>query len=270
MRLLHGKMAFVKERGAKYNISMRVLHITVSERSFDSVLDWVTRQVGADVQHHLVSVNPEGVLLAQKNDQYRDALNRASLGLADGVGIQLASKILNASIPPRVPGVDVMIKLCEIAAQKHWKVYLRGGGGETAKKTAEKLKAKFPGLAIEGEEGISREVQSSKFKENSERGESMNKINAISPQLLFVALGQPKQELWIDEHLKEMPSVRIAMGVGGAFDFISGKVPRAPLVMRRIGLEWLWRLFVQPWRAPRIFNATVRFIWSVVKERLKR
>ena len=92
----------------------------------------------------------------------------------------------------------------------------------------------------------------------------LKKINEKNPDIIFVALGGLKQEKWIDVNLKNLPSVKLAMGIGGAFDFISGKIKRAPLVMRKLGLEWLFRLFLEPRRIKRIFNATVRFSYRVI------
>lgn len=246
-------------------LGVRIDKISSIKEILDSVVEWIHE--GRQCQ--IVSVNPEGILLAQKDVRYRESLNRAALALTDGFGIQLAARIFAQPIPFRVTGVDLMVRLNEIAAQNNWKVYLVGEVGETARMVAERLIIKYPGLKIEGEEGIP--IESQNYGVPSEHFDHLIiRINQFQPQLLFVALGQPKQELWISEHLKEMPSVRVAMGVGGAFNFLSGKVPRAPLIQRRIGLEWLWRLVVQPWRLPRIFNATGKFTWLVVKERFKR
>lgn len=280
---------------------MNILGIRIGGINVDEALMRVGEWVKGEGQYHIVSVNPEGVLLAQKDEWYREVVNRAALALADGFGIIVACRALrqsfvsaqddiaqHANIPERVTGIDLMLKLCEMAAENNWKVYLMGGVGETARLTSEKLRMRFPGLIVDGEEGIEWEVQSSKCKvqkichpepvegcqscmlRQAQHDRLISRIKQFHPHLLFVALGQPRQELWIDDHLKEMPSVRVAMGVGGAFDFLSGKVPRAPLIMRQMGLEWLWRLIVQPWRFRRIFSATVRFMWLVVKERFKR
>ena len=95
----------------------------------------------------------------------------------------------------------------------------------------------------------------------------IRRINNAQPEILFVALGAPKQEIWIYENLKKMPSVKLAMGVGGSFDFISGRIKRAPLIFQRLGLEWLWRLILEPRRIKRIYNATAKFGWVVLKNK---
>ncbi len=268
----------------KYMNQIILLGIKINPLTLSEILNtasvWV-RKEGSN-QHHIVSINPEGVLLAQRDTAYRDVANNASLVLTDGVGVQYACMLSGIPIPHRMPGVELMISLCRMAAENSWKVYLVGGAGETAKMTAEKLRLQFPGLIIEGEEGIPIVSQRSKVKSQKFEGPSgqlrkpldnqelIKRINAFQPQLLFVAFGQPKQELWIDEHVTTMPSVKVAMGVGGAFDFLAGKVMRAPLPLRALGLEWLWRLVIQPWRLPRIINATVKFLWLVVKKRFTR
>jgi len=91
----------------------------------------------------------------------------------------------------------------------------------------------------------------------------------IQPDCIFVALGAPRQEEWIRDNISKYPTVKIAMGVGGSFDFISGRVRRAPIIFRNIGIEWLWRLAVQPWRARRIFNAVIFFPLTVLREKAK-
>ena len=132
-----------------------------------------------------------------------------------------------------------MDKICQRAAQNDWPVFLFGAGPGVAEKAIENLKSKYSGLRIDEKE----------------------------PSILFVALGAPKQEKWIVKNLKEMPSVKLAVGVGGAFDFISGRVRRAPRFVQDIGLEWLWRFGRQPWRAKRIYNAVAKFPWLVIRSK---
>ena len=131
-----------------------------------------------------------------------------------------------------------------------------GGGEGIAENAAENLRKKYLGLQI----GTVPQIQSLQRRTVSE-GQSLSEEQS----LLFVALGMPKQEKWINENLKKMPSVRLAMGVGGAFDFMAGQVPRAPKFLRAIGLEWLWRFFCQPWRIKRIFKAVIIFPYLVIR-----
>lgn len=199
-------------------------------------------------QHFMVTCNPEIILYAQKDEAYKNILNTASLLVADGFGLILASKFLNISLRERVVGVDFLEKFCNICANSGKSIFLLGGDQGVAKKTAENLKNKYPNLKIVGW-----------LDGNIDLDNCHKTIKNFSPDILFVAFGHPKQETWIYNNLAKIPSVKFAVGVGGAFDFISGKVWRAPKFMRKIGLEWFWRLLTQPWRVKRIFNAIIIF-----------
>lgn len=198
--------------------------------------------------HFIVTPNPEMVLRAQKDNYFKNVLNSASLAIPDGVGLVLASKFLDNQIEKKVAGVDFMEEICRIAEKNGRSVFLLGAMDGIAGKARENLKNKFPNLKIVGY--LDGDFDLKMCHKN---------VNTESPDILFVALGAPKQEKWIFENLDKMKSVRLAMGVGGAFDFLSGKIKRAPLWMRKIGLEWMWRLILEPKRAKRILNAVVVF-----------
>lgn len=204
-------------------------------------------------QYKIFTPNPEMVVKAQKDEYFKKVLNSGDLNLCDGKGIQFVFK----QKIERITGVDFMLEICKIAEEERSSIYLLGSGNdEVVQKTLENLQKQFPKLVICG----------------WGRGETMNEdrmtngdvemINQSHPDIIFVAFGMGKQEKWITENLSKMPSVRIAMGVGGAFDYISGIIKRAPLLMRKVGLEWLYRLIKQPKRIVRIWNATVVFIFS--------
>ena len=151
-----------------------------------------------------------------------------------------------------------MVNLCQLAAKKGWKVFLLGGMEGAAEKAAEELNSS---LKIETDQGV-KDIKNEK-KEENER--IIRKINQFQPQLLFVAYGAPYQEKWIAKNLPKL-KVNIAMGAGGAFDYISGKVGRSPQFVREIGLEWLWRLIREPWRIKRQL-ALIKFLLLVIKEK---
>lgn len=197
----------------------------------------------------------------------------------------------------RIAGVDFMLEICKLAAEQKNGVYLLGSGSdEVIKKTAENLQTQFPNLKIAGyDKGpiVSEQnptpypspyrggsetplstVASPPIRGRTEEGVLVNdnnstiqQINQSKPDILFVAFGMGKQEKWIYENLSKMPSVKITMGVGGSFDFISGKIKRAPLFLRQLGLEWIYRLIQEPQRFGRIFNATVKFAYLVLKSK---
>lgn len=197
-------------------------------------------------KYYVVTPNPEILVIANKNKNYKNVLNSAKLALPDGIGIVIAGKILRKGFKERITGTDLLEKLCKEVAKKPITIGFLGAGPGVAFKTAECLRKKYPGLKValaqeEWNEGFSKQID-----------------------ILFVAFGSPKQELWIAQNLEKLP-VNVAVGVGGAFDFISGEVKRAPRLIRKIGLEWLYRLIKQPWRIRRQLSL-LTFIFLVLKE----
>jgi len=166
-----------------------------------------------------------------------------------------------------ITGTDLVPEICHLLsaipakAGISWKIFLIGGYGNVPKLTAEKLMRNYH---VETRHGASLKINYSAFEEN----EIIDKINKEKPQILFVALNHPRAQKWIDENLEKMPSVKLAIGVGGAFDYISGKIKRAPRCWRSLGLEWLYRLLRQPKRLKRIFTATVVFPIRVFRSKL--
>lgn len=207
--------------------------------------------------HVIVTPNPEMAVLAAKDPEFARILWDADLALADGYGLVLMGAVSGRKIPEVVTGVDFTLALAGIAEQENCSVYLLGGGDGIAERTAEKLRENYPDLDIVGAESGGRiRYDHGEWRQDDEL---LERIRKAEPGILMVALGHGKQERWIRDHLEELPSVRIAMGIGGAFDFISGKVRRAPSVMRKAHLEWLWRLLRQPWRVFRILTAVILF-----------
>jgi N-acetylglucosaminyldiphosphoundecaprenol N-acetyl-beta-D-mannosaminyltransferase len=196
------------------------------------------------------------VMLAQKDEQFRQVLNGADLAIADGAGLRLADWRLK-----RLTGIDLMLKLCQLAAEKGWRVFLLGARDRVAEKAARQLRRRlgqqdsgFKILAASGPADIERASQ-------AEQKRLIAKINRFRPDLLLVAFGHGKQEKWIVNNLPRL-SVKVAMGVGGAFDYIVRPWKRAPRLMQKLGLEWLWRLILEPWRIKRQL-ALVRFGWLI-------
>jgi len=198
-------------------------------------------------QHYIVTVNAEFIVRAQKDAEFREILNRADLAIPDGIGIIWASKIFGEPLKERVAGIDLVRNLK--LKVKNCRTFLLGGRNGVAKKVA----TEWP--AVVG------------FLEETDSTELFARIRQCQPDILLVALGAPKQEKWIAENLNKVPSVKVAIGVGGAFDFLSKKIKRAPVFMQKIGLEWLWRLAQEPSRIGRIFNAVIVFPWLVVKSK---
>jgi N-acetylglucosaminyldiphosphoundecaprenol N-acetyl-beta-D-mannosaminyltransferase len=248
---------------------IKVLGIKIDALSLAEAREKVRIFLSSIGQHTIFTPNPEILVKAQKDEYFKYSLNKSDLNLCDGRGIQFVSK----QKIERITGVDFMLEICQIAEMEKKTVYLLGSGSDgVVKKTAENLINKFPNLKVAGwgRGPVIKEsdVSIQKFNNSTglimDAGENANileNINKAKPDILFVAFGMGKQEKWIIENLAKIPSVKIAMGVGGAFDYISGSVKRAPLLLRKIGLEWLYRLVKQPRRVVRIWNATVKFLW---------
>ena len=220
-------------------MKVEILGVKIDNLTMEEALQKIEGFLTDGRQHYIVTPNPEFLVLAQKDEKFRQILNQADLAVPDGIGLIFASWFLGRPLKQRIAGTDLMERICQTAAQKKWPVFLIGGPQGVAEKAGENLRKKYLGLQI----GTVLRIQS----------------------ILFVALRAPKQEKWINENLKKIPSIKLAMGIGGAFDFISNKIPRAPKFLRAIGLEWLWRLFCQPWRIKRIFKAVIVFPYLVMR-----
>ncbi len=215
----------------------------------------------------VITPNPEFFVYAQNNSWFRKILIRADVAIPDGVGLIWASKFLGRPIKDRISGTDLMESLCQMAAEKGWKVYLIGGKKGVAKKTLSVLKKRYPGLKGWAKSGPRLELKNGQWKtKNREKMmKTVKTINSKKPTLLFVAFGMGKQEKFIADNWDKL-EVKLAMGIGGAFDYLSGEVSRAPEWVRKMGLEWLYRLFLQPWRWRRQLRL-IEFAWLITKQR---
>lgn len=214
-------------------------------------------------QHLIVTPNPEIVLAARKDPRLAAALNGADMSMPDGFGLLCAVWFYGVS-GQRFPGVEISEELIRLAQEKKEIIYFLGD----EKGSAEKAAMKFPQAHIVAAEGPN--FKTTEVEQEKQSTEIVSQINAMRPTVVFAAFGHPHQEKWLHEYLPHMPSVKIAIGVGGTFDFWSGVAHRAPRLFRMFGFEWLWRLFVEPKRCKRILNAVVVFPCVVVVERLKK
>lgn len=222
-------------------------------------------------QHWIATINPEIAVRAYKNKKYRDILNKADLRVADGIGIAWASRFFGEKLKERITGVDLIYDvLADFGKSAEFKIMIIGAENDSREKAKENLKKIFPHIELETsllEIKFNKENNGEIGKDNKENEEMLAELNGeirkFAPDILFVAFGAPRQEQWICDNLPLLSSVKLAIGVGGAIDMISGKLPRAPKIIRKIGLEWLWRFFLEPWRAKRIFNAIVVFPFIV-------
>lgn len=246
---------------------MDLLGVTITQitkqQALEKVSGFLHPPTGKQVllnQYKIFTPNPEMLVKAQKDKYFKNVLNSGDLNLCDGMGVQIFTGI------KRIPGADFMIELCALAEKEDKGVYLLGSGDEIViQNTFEALHKKFPNLKISGynKGPVLNEAAMQQFDACI-----IDEINKTGAEILFVAFGMGKQEKWIYENLSNMPHINVAMGVGGSFDFISNRIKRAPLFLRTLGLEWVYRLWQEPARIGRIFNATVVFTWLVIQEKI--
>jgi N-acetylglucosaminyldiphosphoundecaprenol N-acetyl-beta-D-mannosaminyltransferase len=211
-----------------------------------------------DRAFRIFTPNPEILLYAREHTRYADVLRSADLALPDGTGVAIVQTLRNGRSVRRWPGVEIAAMLLRLAAERGETVAFVGGTREVAERSAARWRA-LPGLKVVtagagatiGEDGLARPAD--------REDEIVEAIRSASPTIVLVGLGAPKQERWIDRHADDFPSVHIMIGVGGAFDMWAGSKRRAPRAFRTLGLEWLWRLALEPRRLPRILRATVVF-----------
>lgn len=207
-----------------------------------SALQTIERFTDEGGPHLVATVNPEFVMRAQRDTDFGRVLESAELCLPDGVGVVWAARRQGCAIREPVAGVDLVKPVAEMCARRGFKLFLLGAAPGVAADLAERLRAANPTLAVTSHSGSPQPSQDE---------ETLKLLHEHGAQVLLVAYGAPAQELWIDR-LRNRLGVAVAVGVGGAFDYLTGRVPRAPGWMRRAGLEWLHRLTRQPWRIRRM------------------
>ena len=239
---------------------VRILGVNIHSITKNKALGVIKDFLNSDKQHYIVTVNPEFLVAARKDEEFYQILNRADLSLADGFGIVLMSHLIPPRVKRHIRGSDITYQLLREAEEKGMKVCIVNWNTSLSKKDD-----------IE----IILENKYSKLKflvQDIERGGggiNLKEINEFGPKLLFVTLGARFQEKFIYTHLDKIPSVRVAMGVGGTFDFLTEKIERAPIWMRKMEFEWLWRLIKEPkFRIKRIFKAVIVFPLVFLRERL--
>lgn len=236
-----------------YILGVRVDDITETE-----VLDRIESFILDGSPHQIVTVNPEFLVMAQDDRPFRDILNSADLSLADGVGLLWASRLLGKPLRERVAGSDLVYRLAQRAAARGYRLYLLGAAPGIGQKAALSLTERFPGLSIAG-------VYPGSPGKEEEEG-IVARIRDASPHVLLVAYGAPAQDWWIHRNLERL-GVPVSIGVGGALDFVSGRVQRAPHWMRNLGIEWLFRLVQEPWRWRRMLRLP-HFAFLVLRQRI--
>lgn len=266
---------------------MKILAVRVDAITYQETLQKIHDFIKSRKPHQICTVNPEFIMASQKDPEFLHIINNCDICTPDGIGLLFIAKLFyKRIIYERVTGTDLVEKIADFCSKKGYKLYLLGGKPGIAKLVAKILKSKYPNLNIAGTfsgnpkiKPISKKVWQTNYQIKKSFDltttrdltdsnlEIIQKITKTKPHILLVAYGAPKQDKFIARYKKEL-GVPVMLGVGGAFDFISGRARRAPKIFQSFCLEWFWRFLHQPWRAKRIFTATVVFPLTVILEKL--
>jgi N-acetylglucosaminyldiphosphoundecaprenol N-acetyl-beta-D-mannosaminyltransferase len=212
--------------------------------------------------HQIATVNPEFVMAAQRDAEFLRILNQADLCLADGIGMLLAARRLDRPLPERVAGSDFVYQVAGLAAENGWSLFLLGARPGVAEDAATLFQERFPNLTIAGAYAGSPDL--------SENKRIVRRINNSGAEILYVAYGAPQQDKWIDRNRYALTNVRVAIGVGGSLDFVTGRATRAPQWLQNLGMEWLHRLYKEPWRWRRMLALPQFTFWVLISPRRKK
>lgn len=242
---------------------VNICGIEIDKYSFEEVVEKiVSHALAKGVPEYVVTPNARHILSLQEDADFRDIYERAFLVVPDGVSLLWAAKFLQTPLNGRVNGTDLFEKLCAIASEKGLKIFLLGGRPGAAEKAQETLQNRHPNLKIVG-----TYCPDYGFENRLQELELINsKIQTSAPDLLFVGLGAPKQEKWIANNYLSL-EVPVSIGIGVSFELVADMVSRAPVWMQKAGLEWLFRLIVEPQRLwKRYILGNPAFIWLVLKQ----
>jgi N-acetylglucosaminyldiphosphoundecaprenol N-acetyl-beta-D-mannosaminyltransferase len=225
---------------------VNVLGVGFDRVDLDGAVDTVIDRVRRGERTTVITANPEFVMLARREPDLVRIAAAAELVIPDGTGVFLASRLLGDPLPGRAPGRLLVDRLADHAARSGISLFLLGARPGVAERAAARLRERHPGLVIAGTHAGSAAPDGDV--------DAVAKVDAASPQVLLVAYGMPHQERWIARNLSRVPSVRVAIGVGGVLDQLAGIASVPPPVVHAAGLEWLWRLLTDPrrWRRQRV------------------
>lgn len=236
------------------NNKVNILGVAVDKVNVSGAVDKIMQFLNEDRLHSVYTPNSEILMAAYKDENFKEVLNKSDLLTADGIGVVYASRILKNEISERAAGYDIACELLERVKGTSYKVFLFGGKPGVAETAKEKLEEKYHGINICG-------TRNGYFKPEDE-AEIIDEINESGADILFVCLGAPKQEMWINDNRDKLKA-RVALGIGGSLDVFAGTALRAPEFYCKHGLEWFYRLMKQPSRAGRML-ALPKFGFTVL------
>jgi N-acetylglucosaminyldiphosphoundecaprenol N-acetyl-beta-D-mannosaminyltransferase len=235
--------------------AISILGVPIHDVTTDETLMLIDQFVRKSVPRQICTVNPEFIMLAQKDKEFKQILDHSALNLPDGIGVVWAAKRLGHPVRERVAGSDLVGLIADRAQTTGWRIFLLGAAEGVAEQAAIKLKERYPQTHIVDTYAGSPRVE--------DEADIAARIRSSEADILLVAYGAPKQDKWIARNL-ERTGGAVAMGIGGSLDFIVGTQQRAPQWMQRVGLEWLYRLIREPWRWRRQL-ALPKFVWAVLR-----
>ena len=239
---------------------IRIFSVKISAAKKSLILNLAASRIQKDARTVIFTPNTQMLLAARKNPALRELLDRSTVNIPDGIGVCMAARILNGKRLERCSGIDFAEELLKISEQQHLRVFFLGGECGVADQAKKAMKKRFSRICICG----THHGYFDKYgKENSS---VLKKINSARPDLLFVCFGFPLQEEWILKNIDRLPSVKLAIGLGGTFDVWSGRCKRAPSSVQKLGLEWLWRMLRDPRRAKTAVQIP-EFLWLVIKSK---
>lgn len=234
--------------------SVKVMGVPINPITNEEMTPLIQKILSGNTTHALLTPNPEMVMAAATNPAFMEALQAAEVVIPDGIGLIIASRLRNLGLKERVTGIDTMEKILACCHQQHYSFYLLGGKPGRAEKAVAAIEKQYPGIRVAG-------CHHGYFKDEEEEA-VLAQIRNASPDVLFVCLGFPRQEIWINHHRSQLSS-RLLMGVGGSVDVYAGEVKRAPVFFQKLGLEWLYRLIQEPSRVGRMMVLPL-FLWKAL------
>lgn len=242
--------------------SLKIYGINIDNTSLDKASETIEKYLNGDQVKTIFTPNTEIVMAAKKDNDLIDLINRADLVVPDGIGLVYASRIKKKPLYERVTGFDLSMRILEIANKNGHSIYLLGGKEGIARQAGLNIKKNYPNINISGYHNGYFKGSHNGNKDSEEELNMIKDINSVKPNIIFVGLGFPKQEIWIDENKQRVKS-RLIIGNGGVMDILSGNAKRAPEVFQKLGLEWLYRLINDPKRLRRQL-VLPRFIIEVI------
>ncbi|MEN3008172.1 WecB/TagA/CpsF family glycosyltransferase [Pseudothermotoga sp.] len=231
---------------------MEIFNLPIIIGSFEQIFLQIKNRISQRQKTFVVTANATIVVRSIENPQYRKIVQNADLILPDGFGVVLAIKRFHKKTSERITGIDMMLKLCEVAAEENLKVFLLGSKPEVVEKAAKNLEKTYGNIIVGYHHGY--------FDDDG----PIELIKSSKADLLFVGMGVPKQEVWISENFEKVPAI-FAMGVGGSFDVVSGYKKRAPKLVQDLRLEWLYRFLQSPFQKKNVPRDVIKLLRYILK-----